>query len=179
MINPDNHFHSSLVLSNILKAFAASLDTHTAYLTPEEATQFMINVQQKLFGIGVQLRDDINGFTVIKILDGGPAAKSKLLKAKDRIIAVDGEQVVGMDISDAVQLIRGEIDTPVMLTIMRTTAYNGDKTEEKLDVPVTRGEVVLTETRYKSSFEPFGDGGIAYLHLYSLTRMPTPLLPRI
>ena len=167
MLNPDSSFHSSLVLANILKAFASSLDTHTAYLTPEEATQFMINVQQKLFGIGVQLRDDINGFTVIKILDGGPAAKCKLLKAKDRIIAVDGEPVVGMDISDAVQLIRGEIDTPVMLTIMRTTAYNGEKNEEKLEVPVTRGEVVLTETRYKSSYEPFGEGVIAYLHLYS------------
>lgn len=167
MLNPDKGFQSSLVYSNILKSFAAALDTHTAYLTPEEATQFMINVQQKLFGIGVQLRDDINGFTVVKILEGGPAAKSKLLKAKDRIIAVDGEPVVGMDITDAVQLIRGEIDTPVMLTVMRTAALNGEKQEEKMEVPVTRGEVVLTETRYKAGYEPFGDGVIAYLRLYS------------
>lgn len=167
MLNPDPQFHQALVLSNVLKSFASALDTHTNYLTPEEATQFMINVQQKLCGIGVQLRDDINGFTVVKILEGGPAARSKQLKAKDRIIAVDGEPVVGMDITDAVQMIRGDANTPVLLTVMRSQAQNGEKLEERMDVPVTRGEVVLTETRYKSSYEPFGDGVIANLRLYS------------
>ena len=45
----------------------------------------MINVQQRLFGIGAQLRDDINGFSVVKIVEGGPAALGKQLKVKDRI----------------------------------------------------------------------------------------------
>ena len=163
----------NLILSNLLKASASSLDAHTAYFTPDEAAQFLINVQQRLFGIGAQLRDDINGFTVIKIIDGGPAALEKKLKAKDRIIAVNGEPVVGMDIVDAVDLIRGEEGSPVTLTVIREIEKNKDDTsktppeQEKLDIVVNRGEVVLKESRYDSSYEPFGDGVIAYLRLHS------------
>lgn len=156
-----------LILSNILKATASSLDSNTAYFTPGEASQFIINLQQRLFGIGVQLRDDINGFTVVKLVEGGPAALEKGLKPKDRIIAINGEPVVGMDIYEAVELIRGEEKTPVTLTVMRTTLEENIPKEEKLDIVVHRGEVILKETRYESTYEPFGDGIIAYLRLYS------------
>lgn len=175
-LNPDPEFQHRLVLTHLLKAVAGALDTHTAYFTPDEARQFMINVQQRLFGIGAQLRDDLNGFTVVKVIDGGPAAKGKELKAKDRIIAVNGEPVVGMDIVDAVDLIRGEKDTPVTLTIIREEVEgdkkDGKKKEHKMDIVIVRGEVVLKETRYETNFEPFGEGGIAYLRLHSFYQDP-------
>lgn len=162
-----------LILSNVLKAIASALDAHTVYFTPGEASQFMINVQQRLFGIGAQLRDDINGFSVVKIVEGGPAAFGKQLKAKDRIVAVNGEPVVGMDIVDAVDLIRGEAHTPVVLTVIRESKNSeGITNEEKLDITILRGEVVLKETRYKSSYEPFGDGAIGYLRLFSFYQDP-------
>lgn len=163
--------HQNFMLSNILKATSSSLDTHTAYFTPDEASQFLIHVQQRLFGIGAQLRDDLNGFSIMKIIDGGPAAENKQLKVKDRIIAVNGEPVVGLDIVDAVELIRGEEGTPVTLTVIRE-AGEQTKDEEKLDVTLKRGEVVLKETRYESTYEPFGDGVIAYLKLYSFYQDP-------
>ena len=157
-----------LTLSQVLKATASALDAHSVYFTPGEATQFMINVQQRLYGIGAQLRDDINGFSIVKIVEGGPAALGKELKAKDRIVAVNGEPVVGMDIGDAVELIRGEANSPVILTIIRTTKnLDGSQIEEKLDLTILRGEVVLKESRFKSSYEPFGEGIIGYLKLYS------------
>lgn len=163
----DNVQRERFVLTHTLKALAASLDSHTVYFTPDEALQFMINVQQRLFGIGAQLRDDINGFSIVKIVEGGPAANSKELKVKDRIIAVNGEPVVGMDIGDAVELIRGEENTSVMLTVIREVSDEGKSKEEKLDITIRRGAVVLKETRYTTSYEPFGDGVIAYLRLHS------------
>lgn len=166
-LSQDTAQRERLMLSYVLKAFASALDAHTAYLTPEEAAQFMINVQQRLSGIGAQLRDDLNGFTIIKIIEGSPAALSKDIKVKDRIIAVNGEPVVGMDIVDAVELIRGEENTPVTLTIIRETKEGDVSKEEKKDVTIKRSAVVLKESRYESSFEPFGDGVIAYLKLYS------------
>lgn len=165
--------HEYFLLSNVLKATASSLDTHTAYFTPDEASQFMIHVQQRLFGIGAQLRDELNGFSIIKIIEGGPAAENKQLKVKDRIIAVNGEPVVGLDIVDAVELIRGEKNTPVTLTIIRDPSENDtNKNEEKLEVTLNRGEVVLKESRYEASYEPFGDGVIAYLKLFSFYQDP-------
>jgi carboxyl-terminal processing protease len=168
------------ILSNLLKATASALDSHTSYFTPDEASQFMISVQQRLFGIGAQLRDDINGFTIVKVIEGGPAARGGDLKAKDRIIAVDGEPVVGMDIIEAVELIRGKEDTTVVLTVIRKGGEDSDnpdeskkeEIEEKLDLTIVRGEVVITESRLETTFEPYGDGVIAHLRLHSFYQDP-------
>lgn len=165
VLTKDPKEKEKFVLTHALKSLASSLDSHTSYFTPAEASQFMLNVQQRLFGIGAQLRDDINGFTIVKIVEGGPASQSKDIKAKDRIIAVNGEPVVGMDIVDAVELIRGEENTPVTLTVIRESQEG--KPEEKLDITLKRGSVVLKETRYEGTYEPIGDGIIIYLRLYS------------
>lgn len=175
ILNNDPSRKQLFIYSNVLKATAAALDAHTSYFTPDEAAQFMISVQQRLFGIGAQLRDDINGFTITKIVEGGPAAASGLLKVKDKIIAVNGEPVVGMDITEAVELIRGEENSPVKLTILREVPATDDeekKTEQKLDVSLHRGEVVIQEARYESSFEPFGNGIIGYFRLHSFYQDP-------
>ncbi len=161
------------IYSNVLKATASAFDTHTNYFTPDEAKQFLIGVQQRLFGIGAQLRDDITGLTVVKIVEGGPAARNGKLKTKDRIIAVNGEPIVGMDISDAVELIRGENGTTVRLTVVREedNGENGVK-EKHIEIPIERGEVVITDARYESSIEPYGDGVIAYLRLHTFYQDP-------
>ena len=166
-LNSNSQEKEKRILSYILKATASSLDTHTVYFTPGEATQFMVDVQHRVCGIGAQLRDDINGITIIKIVEGGPCSQSEL-KENDRIIAVNSEPVVGMDMSNAVELIRGEENTPVTLTVIReSTNEIGEKEEKKLDITILRGEVVIKEMRIKSSYEPFGEGIIGYLKLYS------------
>ena len=156
-----------VVLSYTLKAISSSLDSQTAYFTPAEASQFMIQVQQRLYGIGAQLRDDLNGFTVVRLLDDGPASIGNKLKVGDRIIAVNEEPVVGMELIDAVELIRGPQGTRISLTVIRTKTQDEVKKEEKLTVDITRGEVVLKETRYETAYEPFGNGVIGYIHLFS------------
>lgn len=172
ILNNDSKEKQKFVLTKVLKATTSALDTHTHYFTPEEAKQFMIDVQQRLFGIGAQLRDDISGFTVVKIVEGGPAERGGELKAKDRIIAVNHEPVVGMDIEDAVQLIRGEENSPALLTIIREEGEGDKKEEKKIDLTVIRGEVVLKEARIEASYEPLGDGVIAYIKLHSFYQDP-------
>lgn len=172
ILNPDPDHRKKLMLTKVLKATASALDAHTSYFTPDEAKQFMINVQQRLYGIGAQLRDDVNGFSIVKVVEGGPAHQGKELKAGDRIIAVDGEPVVGMGIEEAVELIRGEENTPVILTVIREEGEEDDKVEKKLDITIIRGEVVLKEARFESSYEPYGDGVIAYLKLHTFYQDP-------
>ena len=156
-----------VVLSYALKSISSALDSQTAYFTPSEASQFMIQVQQRLYGIVAQLRDDLNGITVLRLLDDGPASLGKKLKVGDRIIAVNGETIVGMDLIDAVELIRGPQGTRVELTVIRAKSPDSQNSEEKITIEIVRGEVVLKETRYETSYEPFGDGAIGYLHLFS------------
>jgi carboxyl-terminal processing protease len=156
-----------VVLSYVLKATSSALDSQTAYFTPSEANQFMIQVQQRLFGIGAQLRDDLSGFTIMRLLEGGPAIQENKLKVGDRIIAVDNEPVVGMEITEAVELIRGQEGTRVLLTILRESGTEENRKEDKLDIEIIRGEVVLKESRLETSYEPYGDGIIVILHLFS------------
>lgn len=158
------------LLVYFLKAFTASLDNHTAYFTPSEATQFIIQVEQRLFGIGAQLRDDLNGFTLVRLLEGGPALSDGKLKIGDRIVAVNHIPVVGMDIFEAVELIRGTKGTAVTLTILRE-----DKTQlesERIDIEVIRDEIVLKETRFDTATKPYGDGVIAHISLFSFYQDP-------
>jgi carboxyl-terminal processing protease len=156
-----------VVLTHLLKAATAALDSHTNYFTPIEANQFMIQVQQRLFGIGAQLRDNLDGLSVVRILENSPASQNNKLKINDRIIAVDGEPIVGLDITDAVELIRGEKETPVLLTVLRESGEGKERRSEKLDIELIRNEVVLEETRLETTSEPYGNGVIAHLRLFS------------
>ena len=154
----------SLIYTGIIKAVASALDPHTAYFTPQEAEQFQISVQQRLFGIGAQLRDDITGLTIVRVIEGGPASTTGLLKEDDKIIAVDGTPIIGMEITDSVDMIRGPEGTSLTLTIIRKDEKGSHKT---IDISLERGEVLLKETRLKSFVEPYGDGFIGYCRLFS------------
>ncbi len=166
LLNPSGEERHRLILSDILKSVANALDSHTNYFTPSEANQFLIQVQQRLFGIGAQLRDNLDGFTVVRILEKSPASTSKL-KINDKIIAVNGEPVVGLDIIEAVDRIRGEKESPVSLTVLRESTTGEEHHVDKLEIDMMRNEVVLEESRLETHTEPFGDGVIAHLKLYS------------
>lgn len=168
--NPEEK--NKLILAYVLKATTSALDSHTNYFTPTEANQFMIQVQQRLFGIGAQLRDDLDGLSVVRILENSPASMSTKLKINDKIIAVDHEPVVGMEIGEAVELIRGEKGTPVHLTLLRESGEGEDRQTEKVEIELVRNEVVLEETRLETTFEPYGDGVIATLRLFSFYQDP-------
>ncbi|MDR2539889.1 MAG: PDZ domain-containing protein [Chlamydiales bacterium] len=155
-----------IVLSYALKSISSALDSQTTYFTPAEANQFMIQLQQCLFGIGAQLRDDLNGLTVVHILEKSPASLPDKLKIGDRIIAVNGEPIIGLEITEAVGLIRGPQGSSVILTVLREIKEGENTKENKLEIELVRGEIVLKESRLETLIEPYGNGVIAILHLF-------------
>ncbi|NGX61513.1 MAG: Tail-specific protease [Chlamydiae bacterium] len=165
--NQDLQDRMRFMLAQVLKAFSTSFDAHTAYFTPSEAYQFMVQVQQRLLGVGAQLRDDLNGFTVVKVIEGGPSSKTEL-QVNDRIIAVNKEPVVGLEVHDVVELLRGEEGTPVMVTVLR----KGDEGEVKRKIEIIRGEVVIQDARLKTQTIPYGDGVIAHMGLHAFYQDP-------
>ncbi|MGL4348634.1 MAG: S41 family peptidase [Chlamydiales bacterium] len=173
LISYSPEFQKKHMLSLILKSFASSLDSYTVYFTPTETQSFIIQVQQRLFGIGAQLRDDLNGFTVVRLLEGSPVEKCGLIKKGDRIIAVNEEPVIGLDIIDAVELIRGPKGSAVTLTFSREH-FEKEKliNTEIFNVDVTREEIILNESRFETNVQPFGDGVIAHLRLFSFYQDP-------
>jgi len=117
------NWDSSDVLQTYLNALTHAYDPHSDYLNTSHAQDFSIGMNLSLFGIGAQLVDKDGYCTIRTLIPGGPAAKSKQLKENDRIIAVaQGGQppvdVVDMELSKTVQLIRGPKGTEVRLTII-------------------------------------------------------------
>ncbi len=165
LLTEDTFTARNYILTHFIKSLASSLDSHTAYFTPAEANQFLIHVQQKLSGIGALLKDDLYGFTIVNIVEEGPAYQSKLLKEGDAIIAVNHESVVGEELFDAVQKIRGPDGSIVTLTVLRDDEHSSIPV--KFDVDILRGEIVLKENRYDVQLIPYGNGQIAHLQLHS------------
>ncbi len=151
----------------IMKAFAEALDSQSAFFTPSEAKQLLIGMQQRLFGIGILLRDDIDGFSVIKLVEGGPADRQKGLELGDKIIAVNNEPVIGLDMMDVVEMIRGEPGSTVSLQLTRRCDEGGKEVLRSVEARLKRGEVVVRDLRYGTQIMPMDDGVVAYLRLHS------------
>ncbi|MCA2961717.1 MAG: carboxy terminal-processing peptidase [Silvanigrellales bacterium] len=108
-----------------LNAFALSLDPHSAYYMPEDQDEFKVAFSLQLVGIGASLSQQ-DGYTVVEaLIAGGAAMRDGRLQKGDKIVAVDpGDgngftDVVDMDLSKVVMLIRGKKDTRVVLQVLR------------------------------------------------------------
>ncbi|MEI9961414.1 MAG: carboxy terminal-processing peptidase [Limisphaerales bacterium] len=149
---------STDVLQSYLTALTHAYDPHSDYLNTEHAQDFSINMNLSLFGIGAGL-ESVDGNCYIKsLIPGGPAAKSNLLKEKDKIIAVaQGKDapvdVVDMEINKVVQLIRGAKGTEVRLTIVPT-----DNPTTRRVVTLIRDEIKLEDQAAKARLIELSDG---------------------
>ena len=155
------NWDDSDVLQVYLNALAHAYDPHSDYLNTSHAQDFSIDMSLSLFGIGAQLHSEDGYCTVVSLIPGGPAAKSKQLKENDRIVAVaQGKQppvdVVDMEISKTVQLIRGPKGTEVQLTIIPAE----DPTLRRV-VSLIRDEIKLEDQEARAFLieRPDGRGG--------------------
>lgn len=95
-------------------------DPYTRFMNPEEFKNMQIDTSGELTGVGIQISADekTGRLVVISPIEDTPAAEAGIL-AQDLIIKIDGTDTKGMDVNDAVGLIRGERGTHVTLTISR------------------------------------------------------------
>lgn len=115
---------SDNVFQIYMNAVANAFDPHTAYFSPRNTENFNIQMRLALEGIGCVLRlNEEEQVTVVELVAGGPAALSKKIEAGDIITAIaQGNEpwvdIVGWQIEDIVELIRGQRGTSVRLKII-------------------------------------------------------------
>ena len=148
-----NEIDSDEVIENFLNTFTHTLDPHSSYMSPRNSEEYRIAMSLSYQGIGASLQIEDDYVLIVNIIPGGPAAIDGKLKANDRITAVgqgdEGEMVdvIGWDLEDVVQLIRGESGTTVRLQILGADMMPGDK--ETL-LPLTRDKIKLEERAAQS-----------------------------
>lgn len=138
-----------------LKGMVASLDDpYTYYLTAEEYQEFLMDMEGTYAGVGlsVSVSDEDNMITVVNAFKGSPAAEAGIAPG-DKIVGVNGEDVDGSMLDEAVQKMRGEPGTSVTISILR----NG----EIKDYTIERAVIDIPDMEYRMLDEEVG-----YIWLY-------------
>lgn len=161
-IDQENMFYGAI------KGMVASLgDPYTVFLPPEDNQQAKEDLNGSFGGVGIRLGYIDKTLAVISPLKGSPAeqagvrAGDLILHIKDEIKGID-EDTIGISLPDAVNKIRGENGTQVILTIFS----EGD--DEPKDVAITRGEIVVPSVEAEllnDKAEESADADVLFAHL--------------
>ncbi|TVM02952.1 MAG: hypothetical protein CV087_07695 [Candidatus Brocadia sp. WS118] len=136
-----------------INGMLTQLDPHSIILPPKEFDEFKIGTTGKFGGLGmvVGLRDGV--LTVISPIDGTPAARAGM-KAGDKIVEIDGESTVNMNLTESVGKLRGDPGTDVTLSVLTEKAA-----QSKL-VTLKR-EIIVIPTVESASV----DGDLGYIKI--------------
>lgn len=144
------------LVQGAIDGMLASLDDpYTFYYTVEDMAdqQEASTGNYRGVGMSVQMNDE-GTITVVRVFADSPAEKAGLF-AGDRVVAIDGEPLeikTAKDLDEAVDRIRGEVGTEVVLTVLRDT--------EETDYAITRGDVKINYIEYQML------GEVGYIHIY-------------
>ncbi|MBI2412144.1 MAG: S41 family peptidase [Deltaproteobacteria bacterium] len=140
---------SKEIIYNAVKGMVKGLDPHSSFLTPEEYTEMQIDTKGSFGGIGIEIGMKDNVLTVVAPIEDTPAYKAGLL-AGDKIVKIGEKSTKDLSLNEAVNLMRGPKDTPVVIHIMR----------EAFDAPrpftINRAIIKVKSVKYKVLDEGFG-----------------------
>ena len=122
-------------------------DSYTRFLEPKEFNQMRIDTSGELTGVGIQIVKDkeSDDLIIISPIEGTPAFDAGI-KARDKILSIDDISNEGMNIEDAVKLIRGQRGTKVKLEILRgSQSFFKTLSREKIEIKSVSSKVNQTK----------------------------------
>ena len=122
-------------------------DSYTRFLEPKEFNQMRIDTSGELTGVGIQIVKDkeSDDLIIISPIEGTPAFDAGI-KARDKILSIDNISTEGMNIEDAVKLIRGKRGTKVKLEILRgSKSFFKILSREKIEIKSVSSKVNQTK----------------------------------
>lgn len=134
------------LLEYAIRGMLSGLDPHSAYLDKKDFEDLQIGTSGEFGGLGLEVGLE-NGFVkVISPIDDTPAQRAGV-QAGDLIIRLDDTPVQGMELSDAVDLMRGKVGTDITLTLVRKGA------DKPIVVTLTR-DIIKVRSVKSQSLEP-------------------------
>src|SRR5947207_69834 len=141
-----------------INGMLTSLDPHSSYMNAKNFQEMQVQTQGKFGGLGIEVTMENGVIKVVSPIDDTPAAHAGIM-ANDLIVKLDGEDVQGLTLNEAVDKMRGKINTPIMLTIVRDG-------KDPFDVKLVRDEIRVKSV--KTSIEG-QDKDIGYIRISSFT----------
>ena len=131
-------------------------DPYTRFMDPQEFRNMQIDTSGELTGVGIQIsqEEETEEIIVVSPIEDTPAFEAGV-RSGDIITGIDGESTEGMDLSDAVNLIRGPVNSEVTLTIIRDG--------EQINFDLVRARIEIHPVRF--AYHPEQEGGVGYIRL--------------
>jgi carboxyl-terminal processing protease len=141
-----------------IRGMMADLDEHSRWLSADEARDLEQDTQGSYEGIGVEVRQAGDAFTIARVLPNGPAQYAGLA-AGDKIVAVDGEPLSGLSLDDLSEKLKGPRGEEVTLSVVRQgwdLPQEIPTIRDRIHTPSVEGELL--------------PGNVAYLHLWQFQK---------
>jgi carboxyl-terminal processing protease len=139
----------SKLIETAINGMLAGLDPHSSYMDPKSFRDMQVQTRGEFGGLGIEVTMEDGLIKVVAPIDETPAAKAGIM-ANDIITQLDGEQVQGLTLNQAVEKMRGPVNTKIKLTIMR-------KGQDKpIEVSITRDIIRVRSVRSKVEGDDVG-----------------------
>ena len=125
------------------------LDPHSSYMDPKSFRDMQVQTRGEFGGLGIEVTMEEGLVKVVAPIDDTPAAKAGI-RANDVITHIDDEAVQGMTLDQAVEKMRGLVNTKIKLRIMRKGA------DKPIDVAITRDIIRVRSVRSRIEGDDVG-----------------------
>ncbi len=137
------------LLEGAIRGMLAELDPHSAYLETEQYQELKEGTTGQFGGLGIEVSMEDGFVKVVAPIDDTPAQRAGM-KAGDLIVRLDEKPVKGMNLMDAVKIMRGEPGSDILLTVIR------EGEEAPLKIKITRAIIKVKSVKSRLLEEDFG-----------------------
>ena len=148
------------LISNAIKGMLTSLDPHSNYLPSEAFDKMKVRTKGEFGGLGIEITMEDGLVKVVSPIDETPADIAGI-EAGDLIIQIGEEEVLGLTLAEAVELMRGPVGTDLDITILR-------EGNEPFTVTITRDTIKMRAVRFESY------DNVGYIRLTTFSEQTTP-----
>jgi len=144
------------LVESAINGMLSSLDPHSSYMDAEAAKDMRANTKGEFGGLGIEVTMENDVVKVIAPIDETPAWDAGVM-AGDLIVKIDGEDLRGQTLSEAVDKMRGEVGTEITLTIVR------EGVAQPLDIVIKRAIIKVRAVRHRV------EGDVGYIRIIQFT----------
>ena len=150
----------SKLIEAAINGMLMALDPHSSYLNPKQFRDMQVQTRGEFGGLGLEVTMENGVVKVVAPIDDTPASKAGIMSG-DLITALDKEQLQGLTLQEAVEKMRGPVNAPIMLTIVRKGV------DDPFDVKMIRDVIHIKPVKYNTADD------VGYIHITSFNEQTT------
>jgi carboxyl-terminal processing protease len=139
----------SELIESAINGMLTALDPHSAYLNPKHFRDMQVQTRGEFGGLGIEVTMENGVVKVVAPIEDTPASRAGLMSG-DLITQLDKEQILGLTLQEAVEKMRGPVNSPITLTVVRKGV------EDPFEVKVVRDIIHINPVKYNAEGDDVG-----------------------